>query len=94
MLKLSKKGKQMIRVKVDLVHSPDGDWVGLYFEGKLMTQGHSIQEFDVMKIVAQYSQEYMCWFEAPVSHWNWDPDEDGGHLPDEFAEISWSQDDE
>jgi hypothetical protein len=34
-----------------IVHDNSGDWVGIYVDGKLVREGHSIQEEDVLDAI-------------------------------------------
>jgi hypothetical protein len=34
-----------------VVRSPDYDWIALYHDGALLTEGHSIQEEDLLRVL-------------------------------------------
>ncbi len=38
-------------IKITLVHSPDHDWVGLYVDGELKHEGHSINENEMLELL-------------------------------------------
>lgn len=37
--------------KIGILYSNSGDWVGLYIDGKLIAEGHSISECDMVKLL-------------------------------------------
>lgn len=38
-------------MSLHIIRSEDYDWIGLYRDGKLLHEGHSIQEEDLLKIL-------------------------------------------
>ena len=38
-------------MSLHIIRSPDYDWIALYRDGKLLHQGHSIQEEDLVKLL-------------------------------------------
>jgi hypothetical protein len=62
-------------MKVALVHSTDGDWIGLYIDGKLVMEDHSLQESEVLEAVG-IPVEKELWVELPT-----------GHCPDKLEDV-------
>lgn len=60
-----------------IIRSEDYDWIALYKDGKLLTQGHSIQEEDLLRTLGlDFSHEVAS--EEQFNEW-------GGHAPNEVA---------
>ena len=41
----------MVKDKIVLVGGEDGDWEGLYVNGKLKAENHSLSAYDVLKAI-------------------------------------------
>ena len=53
-------------MKLHIIRSEDYDWIGLYRDGELLHEGHSIQEEDLVKLLgfeAGHSVKDQEWFE-------------------------------
>jgi hypothetical protein len=62
---------------VKVVRSEDYDWIAVYRDGKLLDQGHSIQEEDLIKLLG-FELEHEVWNEQMFN-------ENGGMCPPELA---------
>jgi len=40
--------------RVSLFHAGSGDWVGMYVDGELVDEGHSLQESELLGILSKY----------------------------------------
>ncbi len=61
---------------IDLVHAESGDWVGLYIEGLLAHEGHSIEPSHLLRLLKlEYSTRH-----------DWDGDT-YGQLPQRYSEV-------
>lgn len=70
-------------MKVTLVHSSDGDWVGMYFDDKLIDQGHSIRVSDVLEHLIKAKKKMTAADEFYAEDWL----HDEGHLPKSLKQV-------
>lgn len=74
----------MSEIRITFVDA--GDWIGLYVDGDLKAQGHDIPEHEVARILVN---------SIPIDNavveerWDWDPDGNGGQLPQNIGDVSW-----
>lgn len=73
----------MHNVKVTFVRSPDGDWEGMYIDGKLMEQGHRVQTEDV---IAHLTRELDLPLTYHSGEWQ---DEELMELPDNLRDVDY-----
>lgn len=52
--------------KIRLLHSDEGDWVGLYIDRKLVAEGHSIGEYDMVKLLVPDAELKQYWDTASI----------------------------
>ncbi len=62
--------------QITFVNSEDGDWVGVYLDGKLVQQDHSLDCDDILDILKIEYKSY------------WVNMEDGSRLPGDLAEVN------
>lgn len=67
----------MATPKVNLLHSEDHDWVGIYVDGKLVDEGHSFTPEMVLEAIGVKHQSLDIDFEAA----------DWGRCPATYAEV-------
>lgn len=66
--------------KLMFLKSEDGDWIGLYVNGKLMAEGHSLDPVDLLENLGfdvTREERDADWF-----------DDNGGTCPEEWTEGS------
>lgn len=63
------------------VCSPDGDWKGIYIDGKLMIQGHTVRGYWKSLVFFGGGYEVLPPVEADIESLS------KGMLPDRFADI-------
>lgn len=61
-----------------IIRSEDYDWIGLYKDGKLLTEGHSIQEEDLVNLLVG-SHTHAVWSQEQF-------EEHGGRCPQELPQ--------
>lgn len=61
------------------------DWIGLYVDGDLKEQGHSIDEFEVARILVE-SLPIENTIVAERYNWDW---VEQGTLPQKYQDIQW-----
>lgn len=66
--------------KVDIVHDINGEWIGIYLNGKLWEEGHSIPVHRWLELL---EEEFHC---ETNHHGDW-PGEEYGSLPLELDEA-------
>jgi hypothetical protein len=64
--------------KVHFITSEDGDWIGLYFDGELLDEGHSLDERQVVRRLAQKRLGLIVTTEEKSAEWF---EEQGGSCP-------------
>jgi hypothetical protein len=73
-------------MEVVFVSSPDGDWEGLYIDGKLVDQGHSLNPHSVAeKILLRIPGNVVDTKEA-AQDWL----ETEGYLPENLSEVVYA----
>jgi hypothetical protein len=77
----------MSDVSVQFVRSPDGDWVGMYVNGELVAENHSLQEEDVVNAL---TDRHGLSLKLNQTRWDWDLEKDGGRLPDQLSEVTFT----
>lgn len=65
------------------------DWDGLYIDGKLVEQGHSIQPAEAMRAVLNDITPPLTRGDVEVREVDYSWLEDRGSLPDEISEVIW-----
>lgn len=73
--------------KVCIVESSDADWAGLYINGKLDCEGHSITAHDLMSALAGMT---LTDFEVRPCDIGWIID--AGNLPENLSDVKWPED--
>ena len=64
-------------MKINYVMSEDGDWEGLYVNGKLKCEGHSLPIWDIMNALGlKYEHKVVDFEEYDISS-----------LPDDFKDL-------
>lgn len=75
--------------KVQFVHSDQGDWVGMYINGHLAAQGHSLAPEEVASALAN-SAQIQGVIQGSVmitSNTDWDASANGGQLPSNYSDV-------
>jgi hypothetical protein len=65
--------------KIRFLRSGGGDWVGLYVDGKLITEGHSISEEEMVRLLLPKA-------DIKTLYGSEDLEEYGNHCPSEWTE--------
>lgn len=66
-----------------IIRSEDYDWIGLYRDGKLLYEGHSIQEEDLVKLLG-FECEHMVASNDQFEEW-------GGRCPDSHPDVIYDK---
>lgn len=69
---------------IAVVHSDKGDWVGLYVDGTLVTQGASLPPEQVVSSVVNAGQLTNV---LVTSNTNWNRTANGGVLPHQYSDV-------
>jgi len=64
-------------MKIRLLHSGAGDWVGLYIDGELITEGHSIDELSMINMLLPNADAKSVWGSEYLEEY-------GNHCPKNF----------
>lgn len=62
--------------RLQIVRSEDYDWIGLYRNGKLLHEGHSIQEEELVTLLG-FEYDHKVWSQEKFQ-------EHGGRCPEEL----------
>lgn len=63
-------------MSITIIRSEDYDWIGLYKDGKLLYEGHSIQEEDMIGLLG-FQHDHHVWTAETF-------EEHGGRCPEEL----------
>lgn len=66
-----------------------GDWEGLYLNGVLVTQDHSLSARNILRAMTGYSIEGRLEVETRTVDDDWM--ETQGYLPEEISKVQWSK---
>lgn len=72
----------MSAVKVTRVHDEHGEWEGLYVDGTLVDEGHSLDTHDVLTILGKEFE-----FEVDEVEANGEWMEENGRLPTKLSQV-------
>lgn len=72
-----------MHMKLNIVMSEEGDWEGLYLDGNLVAQGHSITARDALEAIGHK----VDWSEATTAQL----EQHGNSLPDNLSELNDAQ---
>lgn len=73
----SAKDEASRKPNLHIIRSDQGDWIGLYRDGKLLREGHSIPEDEVLDALG---------IEYGYTVWDEEFNEHGGRCPDDLPE--------
>jgi hypothetical protein len=77
-------------IKVRLVEVYADDWQGLYANGKLILQGHSLRPSEILEWLAGYGPLEVVSYDVRPANDEWL--NDLGRLPEDLSEVSYDDD--
>lgn len=72
--------------KVSVITCEAGDWTGLYLDGKLFSQGHSIPHFEWLQLLRKLGVETYEFYESD-GQFGENLGVFGGRFPQDIAEV-------
>lgn len=68
-------------MKIQFITSEEGDWIAMYIDGRLVEQGHSLDEREVAKHISKRIPGSTVGTVEKSYEWF---DEQGGHCPPDY----------